>query len=188
MNAPLAPLQFRGGAAARFTKSEFIALCESGVFDDMKIELVRGELERVNTPMSMHTRFQALVFRKLIEALDGTSLAAAGETGIDLSEDTLRGCDAAIVTNLPEQNRHFRPDEVLLAVEISVSTLERDLGGKRIDYATCGIENYWVVDPARSVVHVFGDPVDGEYAQVSTVKFDRALAVPGTTKTITIDD
>ncbi|TCP73253.1 putative restriction endonuclease [Sphingomonas sp. PP-CE-1G-424] len=61
------------------------------------------------------------------------------------------------------------------------------MGPKRTDYASIGIENYWVVDGARSVVHVFGEPVDGDYAQVHTVRFGEPLAVPGTNATIIID-
>ena len=35
-------------AKARFTIAEFVRMGESGAFDDMKIELVYGELERMD--------------------------------------------------------------------------------------------------------------------------------------------
>lgn len=187
MNTPVAPAQFLAAGPARFSKAEFIAMCESGAFDDMKIELVRGELERVNFPMSRHTALQSAVLLKLSAAVQGTGLFALTETGIDLSDDTQRTCDASVAFALPDLNRHFEPSELLLAVEVAVSTLDRDMGDKRIDYATAGIANYWVVDAARNVVHVFGEPIDGDYAQVATTRFDQPLAVPGTDRAIVID-
>jgi len=68
-----------------------------------------------------------------------------------------------------------------------MTTLDRDMGAKRIDYARAGIAHYWVVDGERRVVHVFADPVSGDYADVRTVRFGAPLAVPGTGSVITLD-
>ena len=41
-------------------------------------------------------------------------------------------------------------------------------------------------DGQRGVVHVYGEPVAGDYAQIATVRFGAPLAVPGTDATITL--
>ena len=81
----------------------------------------------------------------------------------------------------------LRASEILLMVEVSESTRERDIGMKRMKYATAGIPHYWVVDGERSVVHVHADPIEGDYADIGTVRFGHPLPVPGTDATITID-
>jgi Uma2 family endonuclease len=84
-------------------------------------------------------------------------------------------------------NRILQPAEVELAVEVAETTLSRDMGMKRMKYAAAGIAHYWVIDGERSRVHVWGEPVNGDYAQIATVRFGEPLAVPGTDATIVID-
>ncbi len=73
---------------------------------------------------------------------------------------------------------------MLLVVEIAETTLTRDMGTKRARYAAAGIPEYWVVDGARSVVHVHREPIDCDYALIHTARFGEPLAVPGTEATI----
>ncbi len=173
-------------SCARFTTAEFSHMAASGAFDDMKVELVKGGLERVNFPKSRHSIRQTQLLFALTRAIDGTTLKATAEIGIDLGNDTVRGCDVAILRAVPEQDRWMRPHEMLLVVEVAETTIRRDLGYKRVDYADAGIAQYWVVDGDRSIVHVYADPVAGEYASVRTVRFGEALAVPGTEQSIVI--
>ena len=172
---------------ARFTAAEFMRMAEAGAFDDMKIELVDGELERMNPPMSNHSWYQSEVFAALLPIARAAGLFALAETGLRVSETTIRACDVALVRTRPDTNRLFSAPDIVLAVEIAETTLARDMGPKRTDYAQIGIAQYWVVDSARSVVHVFGEPIDGDYAQVRTIRFGEPLDVSGTDGTITID-
>ena len=188
MNRPAADLQPETDFRARFTTAEFLRMAEGGAFADMKVELVDGELERMTPPMSAHARRQmeiAFALKRIFE--NRPDIAVVAEIGIDLGGNTVRACDAAVATSWPEENRLLTPGELLLVVEIAETTLARDLGPKRIDYARAGIPNYWVVDGERSVVHVYVDPIKGEYADVRTVRFGDPLAVPATDEAIVID-
>lgn len=80
--------------------------------------------------------------------------------------------------------RRLQPDEIALVVEIAETTTVHDRGLKRMKNAQAGIAVYWVVDGARSVVHVYADPVAGDHAQISTVRFGKPLPVPGRDATI----
>lgn len=188
MNRPSARIVADENGKARFTTAEFLRMAEAGAFDDMKIELVRGELERMNPPLSGHGLRQMDVGFRLRTALENvTELRVTGETGIDVGGETVRGCDLAIIKLAPSESRLLQPEEVLLVVEIADTTLSRDLGPKRSDYARAGIPHYWVVDGERQVVHIFEAPVAGDYKEIRTVAFGSPLAVPGTGKTITLD-
>ena len=54
-------------------------------------------------------------------------------------------------------------DDVLLAVEISDTTLRFDRGTKARLYAGAGIREFWVVDVNRRRLHVCTQPKDGAY-------------------------
>ena len=172
---------------ARFTTAEFLRMVEAGAFEDWKVELVDGEIERMPPPGNEHGRRQMMVVLRLGRVVPEALLRA--EAGIDLGNDTVLGCDAAVL-RLPVEgvgNRMLRPDEVLLTIEISESTREREIGMKRMKYAAAGIPHYWVIDGERGVVHVHAEPVAGDYAAIGTVPFGKPLPVPGTDATITMD-
>ncbi len=183
MNKPVSFAVAEAGPA-RFTTAEFLRMCESGAFDDMKVELVDGELERMPPPGNEHGRRQMSVGIRLSRVIEEEFLR--GEVGIDLGSDTVLGCDAAILSKPVTGNRILQPGEVTLAIEVAETTRARDMDMKRVKYARAGIPHYWVVDGERSVIHVWGEPVNGDYAQIATVRFGEPLAVPGTDKTIAI--
>ena len=172
---------------ARFTTAEFLRMIETGAFEDWKVELVNGEIERMPPPGNEHGRRQIMVVVRLSRVLPEALLRA--EAGIDLGGDTVLGCDAAILRRPVEKvgNRMLHPHEVLATIEVAESTRERDVGMKRTKYAGAGIPHYWVIDGERGVVHVHADPVAGDYAEIATVRFGQPLTVPGTDAAITID-
>jgi Uma2 family endonuclease len=162
---------------ARFTAAEFRHMALLGAFDDMKVELIDGELERMNPPMGGHATRQAMIIAQLWPVV-GERLV--GEVGIDLGNDSVVGCDAAVLHRPMAEQRMLEPAEVLLVIEVAETTIGRDLGLKRHKYAAAGIANYWVIDGAAAVVHVHSSPLDGEYEDVAVVQFNEPLAVPGT--------
>ena len=46
------------------------------------------------------------------------------------------------------------PSDVLLAIEVAVSTLATDTETKRLEYARAGVPHYWVVDPTARTLTV----------------------------------
>ncbi|GAA3260486.1 Uma2 family endonuclease [Sphingomonas yabuuchiae] len=170
---------------ARFTAPEFLHMVESGAFEGMKVELIDGELERMNPPMNGHSAAQANVVFYLAQKL-GLAVVRA-ETGLVLNDSTVVACDAALLRQPLVENRFLTPYDVQLVIEIAQTTQSRDMGLKRMLYAQAGIPTYWVIDGVRRVVHVYADPVEGDYCSVHTVRFGEALAVPGSDAAITLD-
>lgn len=170
---------------ARFTAAEFLQMAEAGAFADMKVELVDGELERMTPPGRSHGQRQMQIGIRLSSVLPESRLS--GEVGLIFDDETVLACDVAILRETSAVAGMLRPEDVILVIEVAETTIARDMGMKRAKYASAGIGEYWVVDGARSVVHVFAEPVDGEYASISTVRFGSPLAVPGSARTITID-
>ena len=170
---------------ARFTTAEFERLCASGALDNMPLELVDGELERMQSPNNLHAMRQAKIVFGLAQALGVEQIR--GSVGIDLGYDTVLECDAAVLREPVTGDRRLVAADMLLVIEVAQSTRARDLGMKRTKYAAAGIAHYWVVDGERGVVHVHAEPVAGDYAEIATVRFGQPLAVPGTDATTTIN-
>ncbi len=95
---------------ARFTTAEFLHMIESGAFDDMKVELVGGELERMPPPGITHADRQVRIILLLGAVLPARCLV--GEVGLDLGQNTLLGCDLAVLHSPLEGNRMALPSEV----------------------------------------------------------------------------
>lgn len=169
---------------ARFTTAEFLRMCDSDAFEDWKVELIDGELERMPPPNRMHSFMQTTIVGKLLALLGPERVCV--EIGVDLGHDTVVGADVALLHVPMAEARWLRADEVVLAVEVAETTVTRDTVMKLAKYARAGVPHYWVVDRARSITHVYAEPLDGDYARFDTVRFGEPLAVPGTDATITL--
>ena len=169
---------------ARFSVGEFAEIFSAAALQDIRLELVNGELERMTPPMGGHSSRQSSLLARLWAEIGARSMV---EATIDLGDETVMTCDVAVLREPMKEQRFLCPDEVVLAVEIAETTIVRDTTLKRIAYAAAGITDYWVVDGARGVVHVFRDPVDGEYSDMSTVRFGQPIAVPGMDAMVVVD-
>ena len=171
---------------ATFTTAEYLRMGASGAFDDMKIELIDGELERMSPPLGGHAARHSEVGGLLWQVARAAGLFSLIEMGVRIDDTSVLVCDIALARCAIDEDGLADPGTLLLVVEIAATTLVRDMGLKRAAYAGAEIPEYWVVDSKRSVVHVHREPIDGDYAFISTVRFGEPLAVPGTGETIII--
>jgi len=169
-----------------FTAEDFLRMVALGAFENMRAELVRGEIEKMMPAHWNHGELNATVAALLLAELKPTGARVGTDVVIRIAETTVRAADIVAVRPDASPGAVLSGSDVLLAVEIADTTLDRDMADKRVDYAAAGIAHYWVIDAARRVVHSFGEPVDSDYAQVGTVRFGEPLPVPGTDATIVI--
>jgi Uma2 family endonuclease len=168
----------------RLTTAEFLHMDECGAFDDLKVELVDGELHFMQRPKNNHAMRQAQLVVRLAAVIGEDRVR--GELAIDLGDATILTCDAAVLCHPIGEDRMLVPDDLLLVVEVAETTRKRDLGMKRGKYAAGNIAHYWVVDGTNGVAHLHSEPVDGDYVEVHTARFGQPMAVPGTDATITL--
>ncbi len=69
----------------------------------------------------------------------------------------------------PRRYRDVRPtpEDVLLLVEVSDTTLAKDRGQKSRLYARAGIRDYWIVNIKNRTIEVRRDPVGSKYQSIT---------------------
>ena len=72
---------------------------------------------------------------------------------------------------------HPGPEDLLLVVEVSDTTLRSDLMVKPRLYARAGIAEYWVLDLNDRQLYLHREPVNGEYTIVTTHSENETVAL-----------
>jgi Uma2 family endonuclease len=139
----------------RWTREEFLAL----PFEIEAFELIDGALVEKKRKNARHAdAFMRLILR--LTRIFGDEFVS-GEVSVDLKnargETSLPEPDVLVlrVPRLELAGEHATPAEILIAIEISDTTLGFDLTHKALLYAVAGIEEYLVFDlrSARLFVH-----------------------------------
>ena len=142
----------------RFTRDEYYHMAECGVLRG-GYELIEGKIWKkmpqnpphISTLEALAERLVALFGYRFVRTQAPITLSEADGTESEPEPDI------AVRTRPRTEflDHHPRPEDLLLVVEISVSTRRQDLSEKAVLYARCGIVEYWVIDldKRRAVVH-----------------------------------
>ena len=170
-----------------FTAEDFLHMLELGAFEDMRVELVGGVIEKMMPADWSHGEATLAVGASLLAIAKAAGARGGTDVVIRIDDTTVRAFDIAVVRPGVAPVKVLTGDQVLLAVEVADTTHSRDLGAKRAEYGAAGIPTYWVVDLVKNVTHVFRlDPAQGAYREPEEIPFDQPLVVPGLNGSITI--
>lgn len=144
---------------------EYERLATLGYFDDEKVELLFGVVVEM-TPVD--TTHVAAVYhvRRMLERGIGDRAIVLSQSPFAASDESEPEPDAFVVPNTNLWHEH--PGSALLVVEVARSSLRRDRGAKAMLYATCEVEEYWIVDVDGGVVEVYRDRHEGAWRTKST--------------------
>ena len=168
---------------ARLTAREFWLLADAGAFRDfVKTELIEGEIFVVNSVHSRHARAHAALTVELGMALRelGSDLVLLSTPSTVLSDDSIPEPDISLAR--VAEGKAVAGSETMLAVEISDSSLDFDLGRKQRLYARHGIPEYWVADVQQRRLVRMWSPRDEAYASSETHAFGgrvKSATIPG---------
>ena len=140
-----------------------------------RVELIGGELVPMNPKGSRHEVLKlAINLRWGRQHPDDTAFIP--ETTFHLSDDTFLEPDFLVFPRSVAIG-DLRPDRVLLAVELSDTSIGFDLGPKALIYAHFGIRELWVIDAITRRIHVHREPTDDRYLSITPWSADD-LVVP----------
>jgi Uma2 family endonuclease len=161
-----------------FTADEFARMIECGAFEDMRVELVRGVLERMSPAHGDHGSINGNLYADLRHVYRGTPVWLAIDLALRIDNSEVRGPDIAVVRENAPKDRLVDAGFAILLVEISKSTLGRDMGDKTLSYGRAGVPEYWVVDLPGRVTHIFTQPFEEGYAKRQDVPFGTDMLAP----------
>ena len=143
----------------RWTREQYHRLIEAGFFDDGRVELLEGLIWDMAGQMTPHTTGIRLTQLSLEEVFAGT-FEVRVQMPITLPDGTEPEPDVAVAPGTPFDylEHHPGPDELLLAVEVSDSTLAKDRGLKLAAYAKAGIVECWIVNLVNRQLEVYRQP------------------------------
>lgn len=163
--------------------SERIAVHESG-----QLELIKGKIERMAPAQSERSYYHSVLFRLLASAYDFDSFWIGIDLAVRTGEQTVRGADLAVVRGAEPRPGLVPVEDVALLVEVSHTTITRDLLDKAGEYASIGAGHYWVVDLTAKVTHVLGKTDGRDYLTRDLVRFGEELTTPETDRVIVIPE
>jgi len=160
----------------RLTLEDYGLLAEAGAFAGRRVELIEGVIVEVNAETRQHVLVKNRLSHRLQAALEaiGAGMEAVVEPTLALPPHNMPEPDVMIVRT-DAADLYFGLADVVMVVEVGVSTLASDLGLKMRMYAEQGLPEYWVVDVARREVHQFWTPAGSDYADTRLVALDGEL-------------
>ena len=160
------------------TAQEYLRMGETGVFaPDARLELIEGEIFEM-APIGPPHAGAVITLTRLLFQRAGERMALSVQLPVIAGELSVPQPDFALLKPRRDNYSTAHPTrgDVLLAIEVSDTTLRTDLRIKAPLYARAGIPEYWVVDVNERAVHVFRDPDIQGYGKVVMARGDDELA------------
>jgi Uma2 family endonuclease len=172
----------------RWTRAEYDEVVALGAFDNRRIELLDGELIDMAPISNRHYWTVNWLVEQLTLRLAGGPMIVGSQGPFALSEDSEPEPDVTVFWRKPGLGKHDHagPSDVVLIIEVALSSWGYDSGRKLAAYARGGLSDVWLVDLNRGVVHVCRKPIDGQYTERFVVGCDGSLTVPQTDITIEV--
>ncbi|MBD2099740.1 Uma2 family endonuclease [Leptolyngbya sp. FACHB-261] len=162
----------------RFTVDEYHQLIKLGFLTEGdRIELIRGELIQMAAKGTPHTVCSSILYRQL-DRLLGDRAVIRGQDPITLSNQSEPEPDVVIARGRDEDYlaHHPYPEDLLLVVEISDTTLDYDQTTKLALYAEARIPNYWIVNLQARQLERYSQPYETSQGKFNYLNKQISLA------------
>lgn len=152
----------------RLTVAAYHQLGGIGVFNEnSRVELMNGELITMPPIGEQHagkTRRINQIFSRLV----GTSAIVDVQNPVALDAHSEPQPDIALLKPRVDfyEHSHPRPEDILLLIEVSDSTLRYDREVKIPHYAKAGISEVWILDIAHQRLEIYRRPSADGYRQI----------------------
>jgi len=161
----------------RMSIEEYHRLIEAGAFEDFPpCELIDGVLVRKDVKSREHENAVAWLNEWLMFGVDRVRFQVRAGSSLTLAESEPEPDLTVISRTAP---RPYHPATAALAIEVSWSSLRRDLERKAELYAEAGVQEYWVFDVKARRIVLHRALRDGRYRDVGEVREgDRIAGAP----------
>lgn len=144
---------------------------------DDRVELIEGEILERAPIGTRHGSVAGRLLKRLILAVGEDAIVRA-ENPVNLEAFSQPQPDLLLLRPRADDYVDSRPgpQDVLLLIEVSDTTLDFDQGRKRNLYATSGIREYWVIDVNDRLVVAYSDPKGADFGDIVEHRLEDTLA------------
>ena len=160
-----------------FTVEEYRRMGETGILsEDDRVELIEGEIVKMSPIGKRHAACVDALDELVRERLQ-RSVNVRAQNPVELDDYSEPQPDITLLKRRDDfySSGHPRPEDVLLVIEVSDTTLEYDSQIKVPLYARAAVPEVWIVNINEGRVEMFADPSGGAYR--TTVVFSRGEEV-----------
>lgn len=172
----------------RITVDEYYRMAEVGLLaPDARVELIDGEIIDMAPIGSRHGGTVMRLNRLLARAVgDRASVGVQHPVRLDVLSEPQP--DIAVLKPRHDDYivSHATAADILLVVEVSETSLRRDLQFKQPLYARHAIPEFWIVDLNGEQIHFFRSPSGAAYTEVYSDKTPASIAL-ATLPDVTVD-
>ena len=165
-------------AEYHWTVDAFRKASDAGAFGhEARLELIQGRIFEIMGQGSEHSTLASVIADMLREAA-GKRFAIREEKPVQVASDSQPIPDVMVLKGRQTDYKDHqpRPEEVVLIVEISVTTADYDLGKKAAHYARAKIQEYWVVLESEAAIVRHRQPSPEGYGEVTRLAGDDTLS------------
>src|SRR5262245_52740164 len=150
----------------RFTVEEYQRMGEAGILDDdERVELIEGEIVEMTPIGSVHGSVVARIVSLLVSRLGERAIVWPQNSVVLRTQASQLQPDIALLRPRTDYYRSGNPEprDILLAVEVMDSSVDRDRRVKLPIYARAGVVEVWLVDVAAETVETCWQPTEDDY-------------------------
>ena len=160
----------------RWTVEEYERACRAGFFEGVRVELLEGEIIQMPSMGDDHYLSLTYLNTRLVQAFAEVAWVVPQAPVKIVEDDSEPEPDFALIPLGRFKRKVPTQEDVVLAVEISDSTLTHDRGRKLRNYARNGIPEVWIVNLKDNQLEAYADPQGEEYLFKQTYQPGQAVA------------
>lgn len=160
----------------RLTIADYLALNDAGAFEDLRTELLEGEIFVVSPQSSRHFYIKSELGYRVRRALEGigSSLFVGIDGSVAAPDTSMLEPDIVLTADILGEN-YVALRSVRLIIEVAITSRQFDLEQKAPAYARGGVPEYWVADANDGVIHRLWSPGPDGYAERDQVRFGERI-------------
>lgn len=159
-----------GVTRRRFTVDEYHRMAEVGILhEDDRVELVEGEIVEM-TPIGSRHFACVLELTRLVGGQIGDEVRLSIQNPVRLGERLEPQPDVALLKARDYAGSLPGPEDVLLLIEVSDTSISYDRDVKLPLYARAGIPEVWIVDLVNEAVERYTEPTTDGYRRLERVR------------------
>lgn len=147
-----------------WTLEQYEAMITAGILGDGdKVELLFGKIVDMSPIGISHSYCSQELFRFMVKEFDDKYIIRS-EQPVAFPMHSMPEPVFVLTKKLKHRfkNRRPGPEDILLIVEVSASTLGRDRGAKNKLYASYGLPEYWILNLIDGQLELYTEPTDTE--------------------------